>query len=413
MDTDDLLTNENIAQVDFLETPTPSGVEDFSIEKQRTESGFGGTLKKEKDIEVQANSEQNIHHPISLEDAHNKIARFNSPEYFAGYDEIKGKPPPTISLFTTDDGRQRIELVGTKHAHQMPTQEERDAMIQGIDERFREYIQATATEPDKRLIMIEGASAKDVTTFSERVAQQDQILKNVLQQQNITSKQEAVEKFGEMGAMIFDATKEGILIMSPEPSPEEIVAKQKAAGIPEADIALKQAILDLDVYVHRGQLRDRKLFTPEEVFTGLRSACDKTGWQQDILEQTKAKLTGNAETDHIVMRTFIDHVLPILNARMQENQVGFNLVNPDYSWAFDPANYDISDRLNGPASKIEVFNKLNKITNEFRDDYILDMIHESVAEGKSPFIVYGDGHTVKLKPALAALYNQVKDTSIK
>lgn len=340
----------------------------------------------------------------SISQAHSKILRFNTPDYFTGYDEIKGQEPPIVSSFQTPDGQQTIDLVGTQHAHQLPTQEKRDRMITRLDERFRGYMDATAADPSRRLIMIEGASATGVDNFSDRVVQQDHMLKNLLKQQNITTEQEAVAKIGEMGTMIFAAHREGIPVMSPEPSPEEIIAKQKSEGIDEADIALKQAILGLDVNVYRGQLRDQKRFTQDEVFTALKNACEQSGWQQDLVEQTKAKLTGNSETDQQEMKAFIDQVLPALNTRMQENQVGFNLVNPDYTWAFDPTNRDTYNHLHSPGSKVDVFKQMSNIAGEFRDDYILDQIVDAVSEGKSPFIVYGDGHMVKLKPAVAALY---------
>jgi hypothetical protein len=110
------------------------------------------------------------------------------------------------------------------------------------------------------------------------------------------------------------------------------------------------------------------------------------------------------------MKAFVEQILPALNTRMQENQVGFNLVNLDYTWAFDPTNHDTYNHLHSPASKVEVFKRMSNIAGEYRDDYILDQIVDAVVEGKSPFIVYGDGHTVKLKPALATLY-EAKATS--
>ena len=391
----DFLNDEN-SKVDFLEIPsgTPSEAAKF---KQK--DFVGGSGQQEGEPRRQK---------TSLAEAHKKILRFGTQKYVAGYDEIKGKSPPSGAVFLTEDKNQMIELVGTQHAHQLAKTNEAlvAPMIRGINERLRKYLEATADNPGQRLIMIEGANAKNATTIQERIAQQDPMLKGLLKEHNITTEQEAITQFGEMGAMMLAAQREGIPIMSPEPSSEEIVTKQKAEGIAVEDIALIQAVVGLDAGFYRGKLKDEKKFTQEEVFYALQRACQLSGWQRERAEQIKAQLSGNLQSDQQVREAFIREILPLLNARMKENTSDFDLVNADYSWSFDPQDRETYDLLHSPASRVEVFRKMSNISGEYRDDYILDRIHESVEAGKSPFVVYGSGHTVKLEPALAALYNE-------
>lgn len=329
--------------------------------------------------------------------AQTKIARFGTPEFFAGYQEISNVSPPSFTEFRTLDGSQFIDMVGTQHYHQMEDPEKAQEMVQKIKAKVEDYLQKTESNPDSRLFMIEGTSLPGVTTVQDKMVKHDKALKDLLIEKGIKNIDEAVENFGEMGAVIYIAKEKNIPIMSPEPTNEQIIQEQKEAGVEDIDIALKQSILGLDVLVHRGEKREDKQYTQDELFSALKDACNMSGWNKDTVPENP---------DDAAKKEFVDSTLASLNQRMSDNKVGFNLVNPDYTWSFDPTDKETYNLLHSPASTVDIFKKISNISGEFRDDHILDQTIDAVAEGKSPFIIYGDGHTVKLKPAFSTIFHK-------
>src|SRR5258708_3197062 len=97
---------EDLGNVDFLEAPNgvPPEAAAFSMKhnKDKFIGGAGNSTEKQGG---------------SLVEARSKILKFTDSEYNVGMQATKDKILPTAS-FKTPDGKQSIDLVGTKHLHQ-------------------------------------------------------------------------------------------------------------------------------------------------------------------------------------------------------------------------------------------------------------------------------------------------------
>lgn len=84
-------------------------------------------------------------------------------------------------------------------------------------------------------------------------------------------------------------------------------------------------------------------------------------------------------------------------AHIHEGLFGKPLSMDDTIWIYD---------LTTPAQQDYITNKLARKSGELRDGYILEQIKKYWQEGKSPFIVFGSAHAIRLEPALQQLATQ-------
>lgn len=81
-------------------------------------------------------------------------------------------------------------------------------------------------------------------------------------------------------------------------------------------------------------------------------------------------------------------------AALHEELFGKPLTWDDTQWVYD---------ITTPTSQDYFTNELARTSGELRDEYILEQIQKYWREGKSPFLVFGSAHAIRLEPALAKL----------
>jgi len=91
-----------------------------------------------------------------------------------------------------------------------------------------------------------------------------------------------------------------------------------------------------------------------------------------------------------------DDVVFSTERMMEIHQVLFDkpLSWDDTQWVYD---------ITTPTPQDHVTNKLARRSGELRDEYILKQIVDYWQSGKSPFIVFGSAHAIRLEPALRKL----------
>ncbi len=82
-------------------------------------------------------------------------------------------------------------------------------------------------------------------------------------------------------------------------------------------------------------------------------------------------------------------------ASIHEELFGKTLSWDDTQWIYD---------ITTPIAQDYITNELARRSGELRDEYILEKIKKYWQEGKSPFLVFGFAHAIRLEPALRKLY---------
>lgn len=90
-------------------------------------------------------------------------------------------------------------------------------------------------------------------------------------------------------------------------------------------------------------------------------------------------------------------------AAIHEELFAKPLVWNDTQWVYD---------ITTPTPQDYVTNELARRSGELRDEYILGQIMKYWREGKSPFLVFGSAHAIRLEPALEKALTSDKDVLV-
>lgn len=283
--------------------------------------------------------------PSWYRQAASKLLDFDDPQYLAAHTAPLKKPRHYRYRYRD----QEIELIGPRH-----TYDPNSSMAQLTFIYVQDYI--SRVPKDRRLIIVEGFVG-DPTCES--------------------TLEKSVKLGGEPAGVTFLAKERGVLVISPEPH-----YKFEAAE-----------------FIKQG-------FKPEQVavYYGLRLI---PGSQENNISREEAAVIAldragvtprhdlKVKTDNIV------GALWTLN-EIAKNELGHELVSKynKLNLSADQVHQLLTPNKSNKASTV---NHLAAASSRLRDIYLLKQIYQCLNEGKSPLVVYGASHTVKLKPAIEYL----------
>lgn len=223
---------------------------------------------------------------------------------------------------------------------------------------------------------------------------------------------------GEMQGLGFLAIKAGIEVVSPECPKQQIFDKLRESGIPADQVTLYYLVNDLGNLLSKDQATmqqgiSRKIyelslatnaglvdraFTNEEIQQFMTDPVYSKKMELDIVQKALPKL--NAAAMETIGR-------PIFQLDNAGNLSVLSLNDAKPTMDSDQAKM-VTSPYEYPGYDVDVFKKIAKLDHNERDKYLLDQINQTVAAGKSPFIVYGDSHITAIESVLDQTYRKVE-----
>lgn len=299
-------------------------------------------------------------------------------------------------------------------------------MIADVIDATRNYIQTTPS--DKRLVIIEGIHKGAIPKWQDLSA--------------------SLQTNGEMGATSFIAQEAGTEVISGEAPQSEIINRLKEIGISSDDIATFYSLRDVPDLIRKRNI------TPENVASLIYDKSLEAGadWTSPFTKQDMEKLQDDPDFRQAKVNEVLTSVLPKLNltinrlisdwfAELDESSRGRikdgthsskeieNTVFQKLLSVAENASSEEKDLIRYGNNDIEIgldsdtltyltkpgneapntkLRKISRFDNEARDDYLLNTIDTSVKEGKSPLVVFGGTHAIKIAPALTYLFQSDK-----
>lgn len=317
----------------------------------------------------------------NIQEAHTKILRYGSNELEEAHKDW-GKPEtPRVFTYNTEGGQ--IVMLGTAHTKQLE-----DPGSQASEELQRKYkmLQQVVTEgnnylnrtpQNKALVMVEGFHGGIIPQWS--------------------SIEEAVAASGEMGAVSYMAYEKGVEVVSPEVKTEEVVEKLKAQGVPTDRVALFYTLRAMPNVISQGKIDE----LPRHVYHAQLVAGAE--WVQPLTNEEEQRIILEPEEAKRKGEEVLKACIPKLNGAMQavngqnvfDEATGQILISED----------ELTELTSPRSEKFDTpLNQISRVDNETRDDYLLDEIHKATENGKSPLVVFGGTHALKVNPALRYLH---------
>ncbi len=153
----------------------------------------------------------------AIKRAENKILSFENPVYKAITDAIDKDPgKPIVYKFISPAETRIARYVGTVHNHDLSS-EQRAQQAGHLEQEFGDYVKLIKEKGLKPLLMIEGGG---VNTYK--------------------SKEDAEQRGGEFGPLVWRAQQEGLPVYSPDMTSEDNIKMLRELNIPDQTIALQE-----------------------------------------------------------------------------------------------------------------------------------------------------------------------------
>lgn len=313
-----------------------------------------------------------------LEQAKKLILDVNSKEYIQGHNfGSKEQAAVTPVVLRYQIGNQELVAIGAPHTY---TNKPEHPVLKKIRDEFGEYVQRIPKE--KRIAMVEGfhnGQPRTEATLEESA------------------------KRGESHMLTFLANQSGSEVISPEAPDEKILADLLEKGMTGENIALFHVLRALRGGMQRGEVRHGVPLPRGRVSVAIAriEQAFRPGWtRSDYSEEVAGQILSEAVPKiNKAMRNVFKEDLFELSKNGEVKVVANEKIIFD---SVDPSPW---------AGNTTVINSISRIVSDTRDSYILEKLAEAVEKGKSPFIVYGRSHIIRLKPALDYLFGNKSQTS--
>jgi hypothetical protein len=328
-------------------------------------------------------------HPKQLP-AHELVGPYNSEKNRETHEE-KGKLP----FYIIGSPTESLEFFGIRH-----TQDAESPQAQLLAEHFDTFLTAN---PNAH-IFIEGMHGMDEEYLSDLADE-------------LTSEKEAVERYGESGMALFRWKQERdknpqLKLSSPEASNQDIAEALESRGHSKEAIISYLTARDLQGFITFKGDKDLHVAMAKFLYTMREDAG--LPWTTSMPGSEEIKRLHSEDTKEFkrLVEEMMEEHLQGFSRYLNEHQIDLDIQLSDLleakphgvlhstmSHITDPMNFKgIDSPVNGVAAD----------WNRERDIFLTKKVEESLANGESPFIVFGSSHAIATEDAMNELMKRYK-----